>query len=248
MTPSLPRRLLAETLGTGLLVAVVIGSGIAAQKLSPDDTGLQLLENSLATVFGLGTLILLFGPISGAHFNPVVSAADWLLGRRDRNRTVTARDAAAYAAGPDRRRDPRARCWPTPCSTSHPCRSRSKVRATPGLWLGEIVATAGLIALDLHPGPHRACRAVRRRGRRLHRRRVLVHLAPRRSPTPRSASAGCSPTPSPGSRPPPCPASSIAQLVGAALGAGLVVLLHPDHRPIAAGDVVVPHDVSTTDR
>ena len=79
---SMPRRLIAEFTGTGLLVTVVVGSGIAAQKLSPDDLGLQLLENSTATVFGLAVLILMFGPVSGAHFNPVVSIADWLLGRR----------------------------------------------------------------------------------------------------------------------------------------------------------------------
>ena len=80
--PSLPRRLLAEFLGTALLVAVVVGSGIAAQALSPDDVGLQLLENSTATMLGLTVLILLFGPVSGAHFNPVVSLADWFVGRR----------------------------------------------------------------------------------------------------------------------------------------------------------------------
>ena len=79
---TLPRRLLAELVGTGLLVTVVVGSGIAAQRLSPDDVGLQLLENSTATAFGLAVLILMFGPVSGAHFNPVVSAVDWLLGRR----------------------------------------------------------------------------------------------------------------------------------------------------------------------
>ena len=79
---SFPRRLLAELLGTALLVAVVVGSGIAAQQLSPDDIGLQLLENSMATVFGLAALILMFGPVSGAHLNPVVSLADWFLGRR----------------------------------------------------------------------------------------------------------------------------------------------------------------------
>ena len=78
----LPRRLLAKFTGTALLITVVVGSGIAAQQLSPNDVGLQLLENSTATVFGLAVLILLFGPVSGAHFNPVVSAADWLLGRR----------------------------------------------------------------------------------------------------------------------------------------------------------------------
>ncbi len=87
--PSLARRLAAEFLGTGLLVTVVVGSGIAAQRLSPDDVGLQLLENSTATAFGLTVLILAFGPISGAHFNPVVSAADWLLGRLRRIRGST---------------------------------------------------------------------------------------------------------------------------------------------------------------
>ena len=80
----LARRLTAELLGTALLVTVVVGSGIAAQRLSPQDVGLQLLENSTATFLGLTVLILLFGPVSGAHFNPVVSAADWFLGRRSR--------------------------------------------------------------------------------------------------------------------------------------------------------------------
>ncbi len=79
--PELWRRLLAETVGTGLLVTVVVGSGIAAQRLSPGNVGLQLLENSTATVLGLAVLILVFGPVSGAHFNPVVSAVDWFVGR-----------------------------------------------------------------------------------------------------------------------------------------------------------------------
>jgi glycerol uptake facilitator-like aquaporin len=80
--PALARRLFAELLGTGLLVTVVVGSGIAAQQLSASDVGLQLLENSTATVFGLAALILMLGPVSGAHFNPAVSLADWFLGRR----------------------------------------------------------------------------------------------------------------------------------------------------------------------
>ena len=69
------RRLLAEFLGTGLLVAVVVGSGIAAQQFSPDDAGLQLLENSIATALGLAVLILMFGPVSGAHFSGLAAAA-----------------------------------------------------------------------------------------------------------------------------------------------------------------------------
>src|ERR671913_2564336 len=89
------RRLTAELLGTGLLVTVVVGSGIAAESLSPTDPGLQLLESSLATAFGLAVLILVFGPVSGAHFNPVVSVADWLLGRR-RGTGLAGREVAAY--------------------------------------------------------------------------------------------------------------------------------------------------------
>src|SRR5689334_3374255 len=95
-TPAtLSRRLLSEFLGTAMLVTVVVGSGIAAQQLSPDDVGLQLLENSTATVLGLTVLILLFGPVSGAHFNPVVSAADWFLGRRT-GHGLTLPDVGAY--------------------------------------------------------------------------------------------------------------------------------------------------------
>ena len=76
MERDLIRRASAEAIGTALLVAVVVGSGIAAQRLSPDNTGLQLLENSLATGAGLAALILALGPVSGAHFNPVVTLAD----------------------------------------------------------------------------------------------------------------------------------------------------------------------------
>jgi glycerol uptake facilitator-like aquaporin len=76
----LPRRLFAEFLGSAFLAAIVIGSGIAAQQLSPDDTGLQLFENAAATAAGLFALILIFGPVSGAHLNPVVSLVDAAFG------------------------------------------------------------------------------------------------------------------------------------------------------------------------
>jgi glycerol uptake facilitator-like aquaporin len=88
--PALPRRLTAEFLGSALLAAIVIGSGIAAARLSPSDTGLELLENAAATAAGLFAIILMFGPVSGAHFNPVVSFADAALGG------IRWRDAAAY--------------------------------------------------------------------------------------------------------------------------------------------------------
>ena len=86
----LPRRLLAEFLGSAFLTAAVVGSGIAAASLSPGDTGLQLLENAAATAAGLFTFILMFGPVSGAHFNPVVSLVDSAFGG------LRPRDAAAY--------------------------------------------------------------------------------------------------------------------------------------------------------
>jgi arsenate reductase len=88
--PNLWRRLAAEFLGSAFLAAIVIGSGIAAQRLSPGDTGLALLENAAATAAGLFAIILMFGPVSGAHFNPVVSFADATLGG------ISWRDAAAY--------------------------------------------------------------------------------------------------------------------------------------------------------
>ena len=72
----LRRRLLAEFLGTAFLVTAVVGSGIAAQRLSPGNLGLQLLENAAATAGALVALILALGPVSGAHLNPVVTLAD----------------------------------------------------------------------------------------------------------------------------------------------------------------------------
>jgi glycerol uptake facilitator-like aquaporin len=88
--PSLRKRLFAEFLGSALLAAVVIGSGIAAQRLSPNDAGLQLLENAIATALGLPVIIQIFSPISGAHLNPIISLVDLALGGR------TVRSIVAY--------------------------------------------------------------------------------------------------------------------------------------------------------
>ena len=90
MSAPLSRRLLAEYLGSAFLAALVVGSGIAAQRLSPGDAGLQLLYNSAATAAGLFAIILMFGPVSGGHFNPVVSLVDAAFGGLSR------RDALAY--------------------------------------------------------------------------------------------------------------------------------------------------------
>ncbi len=145
MRPELWRRVVAEGLGTGLLVTVVVGSGIAAAELSPGDTGLQLLENSFATALGLAVLILMLGPVSGAHFNPVVSVADWWLGRRNGG-GLSLRDLSAYVAAQvvgaiagamlaNVMFGQAAVSW----STTH--------RSAGHLWIGETVATAGLILL-----------------------------------------------------------------------------------------------------
>ena len=155
MISSLPRRLLAEFLGTALLVAVVVGSGIAAQQLSPDDVGLQLLENSMATVFGLAALILMFGPVSGAHFNPVVSLADWFLGRseargnslgRKTGKGLSLAEVGAYViaqvAGGISGAVLANLMFDLDAVTIS-----TKDRATSGHFVAEIVATAGLVAL-----------------------------------------------------------------------------------------------------
>ncbi len=91
MTQPLPRRLLAEFLGSAFLAALVIGSGIAAQSLSPNEVGLELFENAAATGAGLFAIILMFGAVSGGHFNPVVSFVDASFGG------MRWRDASAYA-------------------------------------------------------------------------------------------------------------------------------------------------------
>jgi glycerol uptake facilitator-like aquaporin len=139
------RRLLAEFVGTALLVTAVVGSGVMATTLSPDDVGLQLLENSVATAFALGALILTFGPVSGAHFNPVVSAADWFLGRRART-GLTATDLGGYAlaqvlgaiAG-----SVLANVMFDLAAVTFSAKDRSAGH----LLLGEVVATAGLLLL-----------------------------------------------------------------------------------------------------
>lgn len=138
------RRLVAELVGTAMLVAVVVGSGIAAQRLSPDDVGLQLLQNSLATTLGLAVLIAVLGPVSGAHLNPAVSLVDWALARRTDGGPTLA-GVGAYAV---------AQCAggvagavlanlmfevPTTLATTQ--------RDGAGVLLGEVVATAGLVVV-----------------------------------------------------------------------------------------------------
>jgi glycerol uptake facilitator-like aquaporin len=134
------RRLLAELLGSAFLAAAVIGSGIAAQRLSPGETGLELLENAAATAAGLFAIILMFGPVSGGHFNPVVSFVDAAFGG------LSWPDAAAYlpvqVAG----------CiggavLANLMFAQAAVSISAKHRATPAHFLSEIVATLGLIVV-----------------------------------------------------------------------------------------------------
>ncbi|MFI6549478.1 aquaporin [Streptomyces prunicolor] len=137
-------RAAAELLGTALLVAVVVGSGIQATNLS-HDVGVQLLANSLATVFGLGILILLFGPVSGAHFNPVVTLAEWWTARRG-GAGVTLREVAVYV--PAQVVGAIAGAILADAMFGEPLVKWSTHDRSAGhLLLGEVVATAGLILL-----------------------------------------------------------------------------------------------------
>ena len=135
---TLARRLAAEFLGSALLAALVIGSGIAAQRLSPNDTGLQLLENAFATALGLPVLILVFATISGAHFNPVVSLADAALGHR------SWRDVGAYI--PTQIAGCIAGAVLANLMFGDPAVTISTTeRMSPPHFLAEVVATAGLV-------------------------------------------------------------------------------------------------------
>jgi arsenate reductase len=140
---TLARRVLAEYLGTALLVTAVVGSGIMAVQLSPDDVGLQLLENSIATMLALGVLILVLGPVSGAHFNPVVTLADWCLRRRDAS-AFTAPEVAAYVAAQVLGAISGAILANVMFGLTAVAFSTT-TRTTADLWTGEIVATGGLI-------------------------------------------------------------------------------------------------------
>ncbi len=137
---SLDRRLVAEALGTALLIIAVIGSGIMASRLSPNDVGLELLENAAATAAALIGLILIFGAVSGAHLNPVVTLVDRAFG------SISNRDTGCYIAAQilggclgaviaNLMFDLPAVEWST------------KARSSGALWLSEVVATVGLLLI-----------------------------------------------------------------------------------------------------
>ena len=134
----LARRLVAEALGAGFLLIAVIGSGIMASRLSAHDTGLQLFENAAATAAALIGLILVFGAVSGAHFNPVVTLVDRAFG------AITTRDAGLYIAA-----QVVGACFGAMLANlmfDLPAIELStKTRSSGTLWLSEIIATIGLL-------------------------------------------------------------------------------------------------------
>jgi arsenate reductase len=134
----LTRRVVAEAIGTCLLVVGVVGSGIMASRLSPGEVGLQLLENAIATAGALVGVILMFGAVSGAHFNPVVTLLDRLFG------TVGTATAAAYVAA-----QIVGGCAGAVLANTMfglPAFELATTRRSSGaLWLSEVVATAGLL-------------------------------------------------------------------------------------------------------
>ncbi len=147
------RRLLAEALGTALLLAVVIGSGIMAERLAGGNAAVALLANTLATVGGLYILIEVFGPVSGAHFNPAVSAV--MAARGDLPRTLFVPYVAAQLAGAV------LGAWLAHAMFDMSIAQFStKVRSGTGQWIAEAVATAGLLLVILRAPPTRVAAMV----------------------------------------------------------------------------------------
>jgi arsenate reductase len=232
------RRAVAEFVGTGLLVTVVVGSGIAAQRMSPGDTGLQLLENAAATAGGLVAIILAVGPVSGAHLNPVVSLVDAVLGGlswRDLSAYVTAQLTGAVAG-----------CVLANLMFDLPAVDWStKARSGSGLWLAEVVATAGLVLVVF---------GVVRSGRTtVAPFAVAAYIGSAYWFTSSTSFANPAITVGrafsdtfAGIEPTSVPAFVAAQLVGGGVGLALVRYLYPDVAAVA-DVVVVPHAPSIGD-
>jgi len=232
-TDPLGRRLLAEFLGTGFLVTAVVGSGIAAAKLSPGDLGLELLENTAATVGALIALILAFGPASGAHFNPMVSLADRFFGG------ISTRDTAAYigaqiigALG--------GALLANAMFALPTLEASTKSRSSGPLWLAEGVATFGLVVVIF--GVVRSGRAAAAPFA------VAAYIGGAYFFTSSTSFANPAVTIGrtisntfAGIRPSSAPAFIIAQVVGAALAVAAIRVLYP-HMAELAADVIVPHE------
>ena len=230
--PALWRRLLAEAAGSALLAAAVIGSGIAAQRLSPGDTGLELLENAAATAAGLFAIILMFGPVSGAHFNPVVSVVDAAFGglRWGEAAAYLPAQVAGCVGGAVAANVMFAKAAVSISGTD---------RASPAHFLSEVIATAGLILLIF---------ALARTGRaRSAPAAVGAYIGAAYFFTSSTSFANPAITLGrmfsdtfAGIAPASAPAFIAAQLTGAAVAYGLIRALYPDAAAAAATHVTIP--------
>jgi glycerol uptake facilitator-like aquaporin len=227
------RRVTAEFLGSGFLAALVIGSGIAAQRLSPGATGLELLENAAATAAGLFTIILMFGPVSGGHFNPVVSFADAFFGG------LSWRDAAAYL--PAQVAGCTGGAVIANLMFALPAVSISaEHRATPAHFLSEVIATAGLLLVIF---------ALARSGRsRSAPAAVGAYIGAAYFFTSSASFANPAITIGrmfsdtfAGIAPSSAPAYIGAQLIGGALAVAVIKALYPAITPADAASIIVPH-------
>jgi glycerol uptake facilitator-like aquaporin len=227
------RRVAAEFLGSAFLAALVIGSGIAAQRLSPGETGLELLENAAATAAGLFAIILMFGPVSGGHFNPVVSFVDAAFGG------LSWRDAAAYLLAQV------AGCIGGAVLANLmfalPAVSISgKHRATPAHFLSEVIATLGLIVVIF---------ALARSGRsRSAPAAVGAYIGAAYFFTSSASFANPAITIGrmfsdtfAGIAPSSVPPFIAAQILGGILASGVIKTLYPAITPAEAADIIVPH-------
>jgi glycerol uptake facilitator-like aquaporin len=227
------RRLTAEFLGSAFLAAVVIGSGIAAQRLSPGQTGLELLENAAATAAGLFTIILMFGPVSGGHFNPVVSFADAAFGG------LSWRDATAYL--PAQVAGCTGGAVLANLMFALPAISISaKHRATPAHFLSEIIATLGLLLVIF---------ALARSGRSSSAPAAVgAYIGAAYWFTSSTSFANPAITIGrmfsdtfAGIAPSSVPTFIAAQIVGGVLAVAVIKALYPDVTPAEAADIIVPH-------
>ncbi len=225
--------MLAEFLGSGLLVAAVVGSGIAAARLSPGDVGLELLENTAATVGALVALILAFGPVSGAHFNPVVTLADRLFGG------ISTGDATGYVAA--QVSGALGGALLANAMFALPVfEASTKARSSGPLWLAEVVATFGLVVVIfgvVRSG--RASAAPFAVGAYIGGAYFFTSSTSFANPAVtigRTISNSFA-----GIRPSSAPMFVVMQVVGGALAVLAIGVLYP-HMADSAADVVVPHE------
>ena len=212
----LSRRVLAECLGTMALLCAVIGSGIMAEQLSGGNVGVALLANTAATVGALYVLIELFGPISGAHFNPAVSAV--MAWRRGLPWRALAPYVVAQLAGAV------LGAWLAHAMFDLPLfQTSTTVRSGPGLWLAEGVATAGLVLTVLRAPAAKASSLVAAYIGAAYWFTASTSFANPAAVFGRLLSDSFA-----GIAPASAPAFVLAQLVGAAVGAGLACVFRPE--------------------